>query len=172
MTNMKNTLISAGVAVLVVVLAFMFLAPRPNEVTQIFGAVSTNSPTEPFYFQGGSTGKTVGFISTTTVAAFIQNPTNATTTFTARFLTTATTTTTVLAIATSTNVGRYATTTAVLSTTVTANANGMGSYVGANNQNLIGPGEWVQIGYGSGTTLPTVAQLQTGTFSVSFLNIK
>ena len=166
---MKNTLISAGVAVLVVVLGFLFM---PRVVNQPVGAVSTNAPTEPFYFQGGSTGKSVAFTSTTTVAAMIQNPTDATTTFSARYFTTATTTTTVLAIATSTNALRYATSTAILSNTITASTNGMGSYVGANNQNLLGPHEWVQIGYGAVTTLPTVAQLQTGTFSVSFSNIK
>ena len=127
---------------------------------------------EPFYFQGGSTGKVVNFMSTTTVAAMIQNPTSATTTFTARFISTATSTATGLVIATSTNIGRYATTTAILNTLVPSGASGVGSYVGANNQNILGPGEWVQLGYGSGTTLYSTANYQTGTFSVSFLNIK
>ncbi len=143
------------------------------DASQPFGSIAGNQPTEPFYFQGGSTGAVRSFISTTTVACAIQNPTTATTTFTARWdVPVSTSTATVLVIATSTNSNRFATTTAILSTTLAANKTGSGSYVGANNQNLLGPGEWVQVGYGSGTTLPTTAQQQTGICSVSFINIR
>jgi hypothetical protein len=139
----------------------------------VFGALSSNQPTEPIYLQGGSASKIQGFNSTTTIPCEIQNTTGATTTFSARFLsTTATTTTTVLAIATSTNAGKSATTTAIVSVTIAANALGAGTYVGANNQNIIGPGEWVTVGYGAGTTLPTVAQAQPGYCAVTFDNFK
>ena len=172
---MNNNLIAGLVIVGAVLLSSFLFKPDVNVTVNPeppFGAVSTNAPTEPFYFQGGSTGKTVGFISTTTVVAFIQNPSNATTTFTARFLSNATSTATNLVIATSTNAGRYATTTAILGAQIASGEAGAGSYVGANNQNLLGPGEWVQLGYGAGTTLYSTANYQTGTFSVSFLNIK
>jgi hypothetical protein len=138
----------------------------------VTGSVVSNAPTDPFYLQGGFTSQAKSFTSTTTVACMFQNPTNATTTFSARWsVPTATTTTTVLAIATTTNASRFATSTAILSKTLSATA-GESSYTGANNQNLLGPGEWVQIGYGAGTTLPTVAQQQTGFCSVSFMNIR
>ncbi len=174
---MDNKFVSGILVVAVLgllgVSAFKNTTVTVNNPAPEFGAVSTNTPTESFYFQGGSTGKVANFVSTTTVACMIQNTTNATTTFTARWMTTAaTTTTTVLGIATSTHANRFSTSTAVTSFTVVANAQGAGSYVGGNNQNIIGPNDWVQIGYGSGTTLPLVAQQQTGFCSVEFGNIK
>jgi hypothetical protein len=158
---------------LIGVIALFALGLSLRVAPPVPGAVATNQPTEPFYFQGGSTGKSVRFISTTTVACLIQNPSNATTTFSARWdVPVSTTTTTVLNLATSTNSGRFATSsTAILATTIAANAKGSASWVGTTNTNILGPGEWVQVGYGAGTTLPTTAQQQTGTCSVSFANI-
>lgn len=138
---------------------------------QSYGAVSSATFTETGRFGGGFNSVTRPFVSTTTVACMAQNPMNATTTFRVAWsVPTATTTTTVLAIATTTNANRFATSTAILSKTLAA-VKGEASYVGANNQNLLGPGEWVQVGYGAGTTLPLVAQQQTGTCGFTFESI-
>lgn len=147
-----------------------YYAPKPEAETP--PAAGTNAPTEPQYFSAGVNGVTRPFFSTSTIVCMAQNPSQATTTFTARYtVTAATTTTTVLAVATTTNAGRFSTTTAVLSNTIAANAKGSGSYVGANNQNLLGPAEWAQVGYGAGTTGGTNAQLQAGICSFTFGNI-
>lgn len=174
---MDNKLVSGVLMVAVLGLlgisAFKDSTVTVNTPAPSYGAVSTNTPTEPFYFGGGITGVSRGFISTTTVACAVQNPGTATTTFTARWsVPVSTTTATTLSIATTTHANRFATTTAIVSRTLAANTTGDVSYVGANNQNLLGPGEWVQVGYGAGTTLPTVAQQQTGFCSVEFGNIR
>ena len=138
------------------------------------GAVTNNQPTEPFYFQGGLTSKSAGFISTTTVACMIQNTTGATTTVDtfAMKIDRATTTTTVLQVSTSTNANRFATSTSLASRTFAANTKGSISYVPGTDLGILGPGEWIRIGYGAGTTLPLVAQAQRGTCAAQFSNIQ
>lgn len=136
------------------------------------------APSPDFYnlvsFLAGDSGIRKQFVSTTTVACMIQNPINATSTFSMRArVVAATTTTTVLNYATSTNAGRFATSSSAFATqTVAANATGPGFHpaLGSNND-LIGPGEWVQVGYGAGTTLPTVAQNQRAECEASFTAI-
>lgn len=173
--NTQKVLIGLGIAV-VLVLGVVFPRSHPvaQQVVQQFGGFSGNQPTEPIYLQGGFASKVGTFLSTTSIVCMAQNPSAATSTFRARWTTTlSTTTTTVLVIATSTNAGRFATTSGtVLSVTLAANAQGLGSYIGANNQNAVGPGEWVQVGYGAGTTLPTVAQQQSGLCGFDFYIMK
>lgn len=119
------------------------------------GAATTNQPAEPYYFQGGFTSKIAGFNgATSTVACAIQNTTNATTTFRARLgIRTATTTATAFSLATSTNENRWSTTTTtvILSKSFAANIQGTSAYNGANEQNIIGPGEWVKWVFSAGT---------------------
>lgn len=175
--NSKIVLVISVLALVVSVFAFGMANSMPDITTPTpdttVGAVATNQPTEPFYFAAGLTSQIKPFNSTTTIVCMFQNPSIATSTFTARWsVLAATTTTTVLGIATTTNANRYATTTAVLARSVAASTRADSSYVGANDQNLIGPGEWVQVGYGAGTTLPTIAQLQSGMCSVTFFNIR
>ncbi len=144
--------------------------PTTTDTTPMPGAVSTNQPTEPFYFQGGLTGQARAFVSTTTVACMIQNPLSATTTFAmiSADVPVSTTTTTVLNIATSTNANRFATSSNVLSTRSLAGTKGTLTYRPTTNNDILGPNEWIQVGYGAGTTLPTVAQQQTGSCAVVF----
>lgn len=175
--NTKNTIIAISL-VLVGVFATLFFTkdtvvnPIREIVKEQVGAAPGTEHSFLETFNAGIQGTPLKFISTTTVVAFNCNPSTATTTFQAAWsVPVSTTTTTVLAISTSTYSGRFATTTAILSTTIAANKKGAASYVGANSQNLLGPSECVQLGYGAGTTLAGVAQQQTGTFNVSFNGI-
>ena len=177
MNDTKN-LLKMGVIALVISLGvvFSFSTETVKEVIREIptGAVSTNQPSEPFYFQGGLTSKVTPFVSTTTVACMLQNTTGATTTIAtfAWTVNTATTTTTVLQVSTSTDANRFATSTSILSKTLAASVKGTAVYVPATDQGILGPGEWVRVGYGVGTTLPTVPQAQRGTCSVQFSNIQ
>lgn len=173
---MEKTL-SAVVAIALLVFAGVFAFKDTSVVVNVpetssFGSNPSNEHDEPQFYYGGISGKVVNFVSTTTNACSVQNPTGKWVSFIASWQTTAaTTTTTVLAIATSTNANRYATSTAILSRTVAAGATATTTYVGANNQNILGPGEWVHVGYGAGTTLPSVAQQQSGTCNILFYSI-
>lgn len=123
-------------------------------------------------FQGGIRGKPAQFTSTTTIVCMIQNPTHATSTWSFNWkLNAATTTTTVLAIATSTNANHWATTTSIYSKLVSANAMGSVNYVPANGAGIVGPNDWVILGYDAGTTLGNVAQKQQGQCSAMFYPI-
>lgn len=177
MNDIKSILKTGAIALVVALgVVFSFSTETVREVIREIptGAVSTNQPTEPFYFQGGLTGKSTGFISTTTVACMIQNTTGATTTIEgfAWKVDKATTTTTVLQISTSTDANRFATSTSLLSKTLAASVKGTAVYVPATDQGILGPNDWVRVGYGTGTTLPTVAQAQRGFCSAMFVNIQ
>ena len=179
MNDTKN-LLKMGVVALVISLGVVFsFSTEPvntvvKEIIKDTGAVANNQPTEPFYFQGGLTSKSAGFISTTTVACMIQNTTGATTTVDsfAWKVDTSTSTVTVMQVSTSTNASRFATSTSVLSRTLAANTKGVGSYVPASDVGALGPGDWIKVGYGAGTTLPLVAQAQKGYCSALFNNIQ
>lgn len=138
-----------------------------------FGAQVSNENNEAQFYYGGISGRAVNFVSTTTNACSVQNPTGKYVYFQSAFTANvSTTTTTVLALATSTHANRFATSTAIQSYTIAANTTGTSTYMGNSNQNMLAPGEWVHYGYGAGTTLPTVAQQQTGTCNVLFFTIK
>src|SRR3990167_9129317 len=64
---MKNTFISAGVAVLVVVLGFVFFAPKPNVVTEVLGSCSGQNVDSRQFLLGGLTQG--GFVAATTSTA-------------------------------------------------------------------------------------------------------
>jgi hypothetical protein len=164
---MKKIYIVGLVVVLIIAISGLFF---PKFQTSLGGSSSDNY--NLVRFQGGIMGTSASFVSTTTVACMVQNPTNATSTWTVAFKTNvATTTTTVLGVSTSTNASRFATSTALTSLTIAANAVSSGSYNPASNNNIIGPGEWVLVGYGAGTTLPLVAQKQQGQCTVLFKGI-
>ena len=63
---MKNILISAGVAVLVVVLGFVVFAPKPNVITDVVGGSGQNQSFRGFFMQGATFG---GNTATTSTAA-------------------------------------------------------------------------------------------------------
>ncbi len=173
--SLQNVIL--GIGVIVALTLGIVGISKPATVVQkevTAGAVTNNMPTDPFYAQGGVTSKVSQFNSTTTVACAIQNPLGATTTFSqiAFLVPVGTTTTTVLGIATSTNANRFATSTALNSTTLAAGAQGQSSYRPTTNNDVLGPTDWVYVGYGAGTTLPTVAQNQRGFCSVMFNNLK
>jgi len=171
---MKLQNLVIGFIAIVALAAGLLGFTRSTQQTPPSGAVSTNQPTETFYFHGGLTSKIQPFVSTTTVACMIQNPLSATTTFSMVGVLTnaATTTTTVLGIATTTNANRFATTTALKSVTIAANAQGVVTYRPTTANDILGPGEWIQVGYGAGTTLSTVAQQQSAQCSAVFEVLK
>lgn len=160
-----------GLVVVAIIATLGLFFPKSVSVSRIVGGSSPDN-----YgltnFQGGIKGTSAPFVSTTTVACMVQNPSNATSTWSIAFKTSvATTTTTVLGVSTSTNASRFSTSTALTSLTVAANAVGATNYTPANNNGLIGPREWVMVGYGAGTTLPAVAQKQIGQCTVLFQEI-
>ncbi len=148
--------------------------PRGNTVVQQvadkFSASSGNEHFQTEYFYQGTSGVQLGFVSTTTSVCRLRNNMNATTTFAVNFRSTlATTTTTVLGVSTTTDaIAGFATSTVIASRTVPANGMAALSYDGTTNQNILGPGEWVMVGYYPGTTLGGVAQLQSGICNISF----
>lgn len=165
-TQMKVYL---GVGLVVLVLGMYF--PRNhsviNQITEQLGGSSGNEHLNIEYFLGGFTGKPQGMISTTTIACAQQNTTLATSTFEVSFkVTTATSTITVLGISTTTAAlaPARATTTAFYSRTLASGKQGEGSYNGTDGQNIVGPSDWVFVGYGAGTNngLPGVAVGQVG----------
>lgn len=171
--NIKNLVLAFFITVSIL-FAGLYLsvksqAPAPSVQA---GAVSGPDNYTTISFQAGMRGAFAPFVSTTTVACSVQNPTNATSTWTASYETiVSTTTTTVLALSTSTTANRYATSTAIQSSTVAANAMGNFSFVPASNQGIVGPKDWVIVGYGAGTTLANVAQNQQGVCQVLFNKI-
>lgn len=171
MNNKLVTVLIAGILVLTGVQAFRDTSVTLNVPESPITVGSQVGPehNEAQFFYGGVSGKVSNFVSTTTQACSVQNTTGKWVSFVASFRTTrSTTTTTVLGLSTTTDAGRWATTTAIASKTVAANSTATSTYVGANNQNILAPGEWVHYGYGAGTTLPTVAQQQSGTCNVLF----
>lgn len=166
--SLQNWILSVGVIVALALGVISVTKPQPQPEPSV-SSVTSNSPLEPFYAQGGITSRVQQFQSTTTVACAIQNPLGATTTFAQAAWTvpTATTTTTVIAIATTTNANRYATTTALLSKSVAA-LQATVTYRPTSNNDILGPTDWVIVGYDTGTTLPLVAQQQKGFCSVMF----
>lgn len=177
---MNKKIFVALVAVLVIATAIGVSYPKtPVSVDkiaeQVKGKLSFGSADNYnlVNFQGGIKGTSAGFVSTTTIACAVQNPTNATTTFVSVAFRTraATTTTTVLGVSTSTNASRFSTSTALMSKTIAPNTVASATYVPTSNNNILGPGEWVLVGYGAGTTLPSVAQQQNGECSVLFNSI-
>lgn len=170
---MNNSKTFVALVVIAVIATLGMFFPKGNTVVErLVGSNSTDNYNST-NFQSGIGGTSAGFVSTTTVACAVQNPTNATTTFLVVGVKAlqSTTTTTVLGVSTSTNASRYATSTALMSKTIAANAVGTATYIPTSNNNILGPGEWVIVGYGAGTTLPTVAQRQVGQCSVLFNNI-
>lgn len=179
-TNKTLAVLVVIIGVIATVLGVSYPQPQIISVDEIVKQVKEtvsfgNSPDNfnPVNFQGGIGGTRAGFVSTTTIACAIQNPTNATTTFVSVGFRSrvSTTTTTVLGVSTSTNAARFSTSTALMSKTIAANAVASASYVPTSNNNILGPGEWVLVGYGAGTTLPAVAQQQNGECSVLFNSI-
>lgn len=169
--NIKNLILAFFVTVSVI-FGVMYISLKTNIPQIPAGASSGPDNLNLISFQGGIIGSEAQFVSTTTVPCMVQNNTNATSTWSASWQSVlSTTTTTVLAISTSTTANRYATTTALASLTIAANALGSYNYIPAAGNGIIGPQEWVKIGYGAGTTLPTVAQAQQGVCQVMFTKI-
>lgn len=172
MNNIKTYV--ALVVILVIATLGMFFPKGNTVVQQVSDKLGGSSPDNYTLvnFQGGIKGTSAEFVSTTTIACMVQNPSNATSTWSLAFKTrVATTTTTVLGVSTSTHASRFSTSTALSSLTIAANAVGVSTYIPASNNNIIGPGQWVLVGYGAGTTLPSVAQKQQGQCTVLFQEI-
>jgi hypothetical protein len=160
--NTQNTLLSIALIALGVGVAFtgfksvevaISTPEQPN-----LGAVTSSNFLDTPVFNAGVSGVQVPMTATSTTLCKAQNPTMATSTFTAAFrITTATTSATVIGLATTTNALRdQATSTASTaigtSKTVGANVSGVSSYRGINEQNILGPNEWVMYNYQTGTS--------------------
>lgn len=171
--NKSNIVVSAIVSVIVLILGVSMFGGTDTVVEKLtVGASPGPEYFETQTFTGGVQGTSKMFNSTTTLVCRIQNPTLATSTFTASWqVNRATSTATTIQVSTSTVAGSFATTAPIQSTTMAANAKGSGSYVPLENENIVGPTDFVLFGYTNGTTLPLVAQQQGGFCQVLFNEI-
>lgn len=176
MTN-KLTLSLAVVAFLVAGVSFyLAVTLKPAAPVEPTGAIAGNQVTTPIFFQGGSMSYGNGFASTTTIPCIVPNSTGATTTIDDSGFTTilSTTTTTVIGEATTTVANEFAPTTtftAFNTITIPANQTATGVWMPGTNDGILGPKQVLVFFYTTGTTLPTVAQQQSGFCAATYNNI-
>ena len=175
----KKIFIGAVVAILLI-LGLVF--PRGNTVVERmvteFAGSAGPSHLVTQQFLAGTMGYSVPVISTTTVICRLRNPLQATTTYSSRLkITTSTTTATVFMLSTTTDIVKgFATTgpATMMSRPIGANNQITASYNGTDNNNVLGPSDWVYWGYAAGTnpTEATVAGQHAGICDFDFKAIQ
>lgn len=165
MNDMKNTLISAGVAVVVVILGLAFFAPKPNVITQVLGGQSvavTDGNCYAFMGVNVCPNRVKMNLATTTVCA-IKSPA-ATSTLVRASASFSVSSTTASIVAMTKSATAFATTTLIGGGALAANAQGtfnatttLTTETSLDGTRVFGPSQYLVVGMqgGVGTFSPT-----------------